>query len=170
MKKLFLYVFLAFVAFSTMSCSQNYSNGERIGFVTKFSQKGLIWKSWECEVNLTQTGMNTSSLFDCSLDNDQKGTDEYDKLVATLDSAAIYGWKVKMKYHEVFGWNWFQNRGETDYFISAVQVLDKTMVNNIKDITNPNRNRGGGDTTNATTVYIIVVDPKDIKDLTKYSR
>jgi len=86
-----------------MSCSENYSNGERIGFMTKFSSKGFWsnWKSWEGELNLTQTGMNTSSLFDFSLDNDQLNQNE--KLIKTLDSAAINGWKIKVKYHEVYG-------------------------------------------------------------------
>jgi hypothetical protein len=31
-------------------CGQNYSNGERVGIVTKLSKKGLIWDSWEGEM------------------------------------------------------------------------------------------------------------------------
>jgi hypothetical protein len=165
MKKIVFYLLLAFVAFSTMSCSENYSNGERIGFVTKFSEKGLMWKSWEGELNLTQTGMNTSSLFDFSIDNDRP--DEI--LIKTLDSAAVYGWKVKIKYHETFGWNWFSNRGETNYFAVNAEILDKTMVNNIKDITNPNKS-GNTNKRDTSVVYVIVIDPKDIKDLSKYKR
>lgn len=29
-----------------------YSEGERAGIVTKVSRKGVIWKTWECEMNL----------------------------------------------------------------------------------------------------------------------
>lgn len=31
-------------------CGQNYSYGERVGVVTKLSEKGLIFKSWEGEL------------------------------------------------------------------------------------------------------------------------
>lgn len=31
-------------------CGQNYSNGERVGVVTKLSEKGIIFKSWEGEM------------------------------------------------------------------------------------------------------------------------
>jgi len=70
MKKLFL---LAIASASLMltSCSENYSNGERIGVITQFSETGLIWKSWEGHLNVTQTGMNSSVPFDFSIDNDR---------------------------------------------------------------------------------------------------
>jgi hypothetical protein len=103
------------------SCSENYSNGERIGVITQFSETGLLFKSWEGHLNVTQTGMNSSVPFDFSVDRDKPEP----LVVATLDSAAQYGWKVKLIYHEVVGWNWFQNRGNTDHFITSVEVLDK---------------------------------------------
>lgn len=110
------------------SCSENYSNGERIGFLTKFSQRGLIWKSWEGELNLTQTGMNTSSLFPFSVDNDNPVSAEK---IALLDSAANQGWKIKIIYREVAGWNWFSNRGHTNHFCKDVIVLDRTPMANV---------------------------------------
>ena len=111
------------------SCTENYSNGERIGMITQFSKAGLVFKTHEGHLNLTQTGMNSSSTkpFDFSVDRDN----EDQSVVATLDSAATYGWKVKIKYHEVFGWNWFSNRGETDHFVSDIQVLDRNPIGHI---------------------------------------
>ena len=111
------------------SCTENYSNGERIGMITQFSKTGLVFKTHEGHLNLTQTGMNSSSTkpFDFSVDRDN----EDENVVATLDSAATYGWKVKIKYHEVFGWNWFNNRGETDHFVSDVLVLDRNPIGHI---------------------------------------
>ena len=47
---------------------------------------------------MAQTGMNSSTPFDFSIDNDN----EPDGLVKILDSAAQYGWKVKIIYHEKF--------------------------------------------------------------------
>lgn len=108
-------------ALMLQGCSENYSNGERVGYLTKFSQKGLIYKSWEGELNLTQTGMNTSSTFAFSIDNDN----EPPGLVATLDSALTYGWRIGLVYHETTGKNWFNNRGETNHFVTECKVLDR---------------------------------------------
>ena len=156
MKKLSIALFVTMLVLT--SCSENYSNGERIGFVNKFSQKGLFFKSWEGELNLTQTGMNSSSLFDFSIDNDKQ--DEL--VVKTLDSAAVNGWKVKLKYHETMGWNWFNNRGETNDFVTEVVVLDRNMVNNVKKLTN-----GGTSNTNSgksvDTIYVVIVDKSRLK-------
>jgi hypothetical protein len=101
--------------------TENYSNGERIGYLTKFSHKGRIYKSYEGELNLTQTGMNTSSLFEFSLDNDKDNT----QLIKTLDSAANNGLKIRLNYHQTLFKNWFKNRGETSYFVNSVVILNQ---------------------------------------------
>jgi hypothetical protein len=97
--------------------------------ITQFSKTGLMFKTHEGHLNLTQTGMNSSSAkpFDFSVDADS----EDPKIVATLDSAATYGWKVKIVYHETFGKNWFGTRGETNHFVSSVEVLDRNPVGSI---------------------------------------
>ena len=121
MKNLILILFCLILL---SSCSNNYSNGERIGTVNKLSKKGLIWESWEGHLNLTQTGMTSSAVgFDFSIDNDNEPVG----LVGTLDSAAEYGWKVKLVYHQVAGYNWFANRGSTDFFVKEVEVLDRNF-------------------------------------------
>ena len=142
-------VTLAILSVLTLvGCTENYSNGERIGFVTKFSERGLIWKSWEGELNLTQTGMNTSSLYEFSIDNDRQD----ENLVKTLDSAATRGWKVKICYHQVFLKNWFHNRGETNHFVESVDVLDRTPLSVFNG---PQRDTAnGGGTTD--TIYLVI--------------
>jgi hypothetical protein len=122
MKKI-LAVLLSLVLLT--SCSENYSNGERIGVVTQFSKTGVVWKSNEGHLNVTQTGMNSSVPFDFSIDNDN----ESEELIKKIDSAAQFGWKVKLVYHETFGKNWFNNRGETDHFVTDCQVLEKNFGN-----------------------------------------
>jgi len=107
------------------SCSENYSNGERIGVITQFSETGLVFKSWEGHLNVTQTGMNSSVPFDFSIDNDKP--DQF--IINMLDSAAQHGWKVKLVYHETAGKNWYKNRGETSHFITKVEVLEKNFGN-----------------------------------------
>ncbi|MEZ2446075.1 hypothetical protein AB6805_30375 [Chitinophaga sp. RCC_12] len=123
------YILLAAMCLLMTSCSENYSNGERIGLITQFSQTGVLWKSWEGHLNLTQTGMNSSSAapFDFSIDNDH----EDPLLLRMIDSAATLGWKVKLTYHETKGKNFFNNRGETNHFIVSCDVLDKNPVGNL---------------------------------------
>lgn len=132
------------------SCSENYSNGERIGVITQFSNTGILFKSWEGHLNATQTGMNSSVPFDFSIDNDNPDP----KVIATLDSAALYGWKVRLEYHEVMGFNWFQNRGETDYFVTEVEVLERDFGLNFENTSNS----GGG--TVIDTIYVVIDNTK----------
>lgn len=111
------------------SCTENYSNGERIGVITRFSEKGLIWKSWEGNLNITQTGMNTSGEpFMFSVDNNN----EDKELVSKIDSAANKGWKVKVVYHECMGKNITGSRGETNYFIDRLEVLDRSFTEKLQ--------------------------------------
>lgn len=112
------------------SCMENYSNGERVGTISKFAKSGLMFKSWEGELHVTQTGMNsTMNEFDFSMDNNN----ENPKTIATLDSAAKDGWKVRVVYHQCRNKNMTGSRGDSNYFIDSVQVMDRnfnTMFNN----------------------------------------
>ena len=152
------FLMLAVIATMLMtSCSENYSNGERIGLVTKFSEKGFWYKSWEGDLTITQTGMNqANSDFMFSLDNDRKDEEGYAKCKATLDSAAQFGWKVKVVYHEVLCKNWFSNRGETDYFVNRVEVLDR---NPLKSVFNGNSTSTSSGKV-IDTIYVVIV-PKE---------
>lgn len=154
--KLTVLVTLTAALFSMMlsSCSENYSNGERIGLVTQFSRTGIIWKSWEGELHVTQTGMNsTMNDFQFSIDNDNEDT----SIINQIDSAAQHGWKVKLTYHETFGKNWFNNRGETSRFITGIEILDKNMSIKAKF---------GGDSTTPVgriidTIYVVIDKSKN---------
>ena len=142
-------VLLAVVCIAFTGCKEYYSTGEKVGNLIEFTKKGVVWDSWEGRLNLTQTGMNTSGEpFSFSFDNDR--TDQ-DSLIQLLYSAQVEGWKIKIKYHEVWGWkNVFQNRGETDYFVDDVTVLDKDFANVSKRFANDERGRV------VDTVYVVV--------------
>jgi hypothetical protein len=151
--KMIKFFMLALVATMFLtSCTENYSNGERIGMITKFSQKGLVYSSWEGSLNTTQTGMNSAAPFEFSVDNDVNDP----KVISTLDSAATQGWKVKIKYHETWNKNWFKNRGETNYFVKEVEVLDKDPMGSVFG-GNSNKNTGGRV---IDTIYVVIV-PKE---------
>lgn len=117
------------IAISSSGCTESYSKGEVVGFITELNQTGIVWKSWEIAINPTQTGMNSSTIAFKSIDNDN----EPNGLVNTLNEAFLRGWKVKLIYHETFGKNWFNNRGNTDFFVTECIILDK---NPLKDIVN----------------------------------
>lgn len=130
MKKILLSLVFVSIALIFTSCTENYSNGERIGFITKFTKKGLIWDSWEGEMNVSQTGMTSNAAeFDFSFDNDLGDTQA--ELLKTVDSAVQYGWRVKVKYHETAGKNWLKNRGETSHFITGIEVLSRTPMKDV---------------------------------------
>lgn len=144
------------------SCSENYSNGERIGVITQFSKSGVIYKSHEGHLNVTQTGMNSSVPFDFSVDNDN----EPETVIATLDSAAEHGWKVKLVYHETRGWNWFDNRGETNHFVTDVEVLEKNFGNafNGKQLEKQIESKSEEKITGKTrdTIYVVIYRDKPV--------
>ena len=115
------------------SCKENYSNGEKVGNLIEFTQKGVIYDSWEGRLNMTQTGMNTSGEpFTFSFDNDRYDQDTTIKLMKQHQEE---GWKLKIRYHEVWGFkNVFYNRGETNYFVDGVTVLDKDFANPLRQL------------------------------------
>jgi hypothetical protein len=151
--RFFIVGIIIFLIFGAFSATENYSEGARIGFLTKFSHKGRYFKSWEGELNLTQTGMNTSSLFDFSIDNSK----EDKQLIETIDAAVNNGWKVKLKYHQTYFKNWFDNRGETNYFINSIEVLDKKGLGNNNSTINDRSGRV------IDTIYV-VIDKNELKN------
>ena len=64
---------------------------------------------------------------------------------------------MKLKYHEVWGFkNVFSNRGESDYFIDGVEVLDK-------DFANPLKQAGMRQGQVVDTIWV-VVDKQELKN------
>lgn len=114
----YLFLFLTILCFT--SCTENYSNGERIGYITKHSVKGVLFKTNEAHMNVTQTGMNSSEGFDFSIEEPQ--------VVTQINDASLKGYKVKVTYHELWGLNnFFHNRGETSYFVTQVENLGDSI-------------------------------------------
>ncbi len=159
MKRLLYLALVGVLVMMFTGCKENYSVGEKVGNLIEFTKKGVIWDSWEGRMNLTQTGMNTSGApFQFSFDNDRD--DQY-SLMQLLYQAQIEGWKVKLKYHEVWGLkNVFYNRGETDYFVDDVEVLDK-------DFANPLRHISGNQGRVVDTVWVVVDKAEMLKHMSK---
>lgn len=147
MRKLQLLALAVLLASTLTSCKEHYSDGEKVGTLIEFAKSGLIWDSWDGRLNLTQTGMNTAGEpFQFSFDNDREGQDS---LINLMQQAQVEGWKIKIKYHRVMGWNWFENRGRSDYFVDDVVVLDKNFANIMR------QQQGGGGRV-VDTVYVVI--------------
>ncbi len=163
MKKLVI-VLVASTTMLFSSCSENYSNGTRIGTVNKFSRSGLMCKSWEGHLNLTQTGMtSTNNDFDFSIDNDNEPVG----LAAIIDSAMNYGWKVELTYHETCGKNWFDNRGNTSHFITFCKIMDRNFSGNLNKI---RENMSGGNNNTITnndtsSAMFIIITAKKAREI-----
>lgn len=100
----------------------NYSEGYRSGLVSKFSNKGNIYKTHEGE--LVQGGLRTTRDFDgntgvsgnvwaFSVDNDNLS------VIKDIETAVEKGRPVRLKYHEV-RWNGFFIKPDTYYRIDKV--------------------------------------------------
>ena len=123
MKKLFglLMVMITMLVFS--SCS-DYSSGDRIGIITKFSNSGKVFKSYEGELkvapNIASQGMiGQYETFAFSIDNDRTV-----ECITPIDSIKLFaeqGIPVVVNYQQVAYLNWWGNRGNTDYFIKSIR-------------------------------------------------
>lgn len=98
-----------------------YSSGSRSGTITKFSQKGLIWSTWEGELDLHRlksTGgerpTTTSDVFHFSVSDPN--------IAAAVVSAEETGRRVTLKYDQYFMRGW--RHGATGYNVTAVVLSD----------------------------------------------
>ena len=155
MERLILYIFVTCIITLLSGCKENYSNGEKVGNLIEFTKKGVIWDSWEGRLNLTQTGMNTSGEpFSFSCDNDRN---DQGSLIRLMQKAQVEGWKIKIRYHEVWGFkNVLSNRGETDYFVDGVTVLDK-------DFANVSKRFASADHGHVIDTVYVVIDKNELK-------
>ena len=93
-------------------------------------------------------------------DNDN----EDEQLVKAIDSAANLGWKVKLTYHQTFGFNWFSNRGETNYFIDSLIILDRGFGSHSTNGVSKESNSGKI----IDTIYVVITpDNPDYKKFFK---
>jgi len=91
----------------------DYSDGERAGYVQKFSRKGWICKTWEGELALVNLPGAMPEIFRFSVRDDS---------VAKRIQLAV-GKRVTLTYEQHIGvpTNCF---GETEYFIVDIRVVD----------------------------------------------
>lgn len=97
-------------------CSR--SDGSRVGIVTKFSHKGIAWKTWEGEMNLG--GIRNDPTGEGTVANIWEFSVQDQEVVKVIDENL--GKKMRLDYHQnlvVRPWN-----GSTTYFVWKAQVVE----------------------------------------------
>lgn len=102
---------LVFAAYTWLALSISYSEGERAGYLQKFSKRGWVCKTWEGELLLTSMPGAIPEKFEFSVRDAQ---------VAEQMMAAT-GKRVRITYeqHKGVPTSCF---GETEYYAANVQV------------------------------------------------
>ncbi|TLV00077.1 hypothetical protein [Dyadobacter luticola] len=102
-----------------------YSEGKRGGFVTRLSNKGYLFKTYEGELRMgglyEGDGTMNSSQWVFSVSSKNKDG------IAKLEEAIKNGHRVSLTYEEKFftlPWN-----GDTKYFVTNVEVLEGIRSN-----------------------------------------
>lgn len=99
-------------------CSWTYSEGTRAGQLIKLSEKGVVFKTHEGELNLG--GLRTGNAND-GLEGNLWQFSVLDDIVIR-DLEAAEGKRVKLHYKERYkSMPW---QGETNYFITNIELID----------------------------------------------
>lgn len=84
-------------------CAPRYSEGDRVGVVTKLSYKGLIWKSWEGSMNQGGTKQVIDDKGNASLVPNAFDFNASDPaVIEKLKDAAKTGKRVELVYAQWF--------------------------------------------------------------------
>ena len=102
-----------FSLYAWAALSWTYSNGERAGYVQKFSKKGWICKTWEGELAIVSIPGTMAEKFYFTVRNDS---------IARLVNLTM-GKRVALVYHQHMGvpTTCF---GETQYFVVDVKAVE----------------------------------------------
>ena len=90
----------------------SYSDGDRVGYVQKFSRKGWICRTWEGELAMSPVPGATPQIFTFTVRDD----------VVAKQIASLEGKKIALHYKEKKGIP-SSCFGDTSYFISEVRPL-----------------------------------------------
>ena len=101
-----------------------YSDGTRVGSLTKLSRRGWVFKTQEGQLmvgGMTEgTGSLNSSMWEFSVDDDNK------TVISALETSQKTGQRVSLHYEEKFfqlPWN-----GDTKYFVTGVELVPTPMM------------------------------------------
>jgi hypothetical protein len=104
---------LGFVFYTWMALTWSFSKGERAGYITKFSSKGWVCKTWEGELTMALVPGTVPEKFQFSVRDD----------VLAQRITSSMGKRVSMTYeqHKGVPTNCF---GETEYFVTDIKAAE----------------------------------------------
>ena len=94
-----------------------YGEGDRVGQIVKLSDRGLIWKTWETGMGITQSGAYVQ-YWDFSIDSQNPNKE---KIIQDLRRAYNSGEIVKVHYVQRYGvlpW-----RADTTYLVQNIEFI-----------------------------------------------
>jgi hypothetical protein len=117
-KRSLLFIILVLVAIVCFLYFGKYDEGTRAGTIVRISKKGIIFKTYEGQLNLQTFGAVKGSspfveTFEFSVER------KNDHIVKELEDSSLTGERVNLRYYKryvAFPW-----RGKTKYFIIAVE-------------------------------------------------
>lgn len=103
----------------------DYIHGSRVGFIFKFGQRGLFWKTYQGEVNMggiqSSAGSAIANVWFFSLDNQKRRGENIDALVDKINGYLGAGQAVKITYYApFFSWPW---RSSCRYLVQDVEPI-----------------------------------------------
>ena len=104
---------VVFALYTWSALTWTYSQGERAGYVQKFSRKGWVCKTWEGELAMVNIPGSLTEKFQFTVRDDK---------IADYINASL-GKRVALSYDQHVGipTTCF---GETQYFVTAVRVVE----------------------------------------------
>jgi hypothetical protein len=108
-------IVVVFAGVAWFSLSYTYADGERAGYVQKFSRRGWVCKTWEGEMAMVTLPGTVSEKFLFTVHNDS---------VAQMLNANI-GKRVSVHY-EQHRWLPSSCFGDTEYFVTKATVTEPT--------------------------------------------
>ncbi|MEQ9300259.1 MAG: hypothetical protein RIF33_16925 [Cyclobacteriaceae bacterium] len=119
-KRLIVIIVLLIIAVFLFFNFANFSSGFRAGVPIKVSKKGIIFKTWEGEMNVGGLANSAEGAIPATWAFSIASDDE--QVREKLEEAATYGKRVKLMYNEKFvRFFW---KGDTKYFVYEVEVLN----------------------------------------------
>lgn len=109
---------LAAIGYTSFIYYGVYSEGVRAGTVIKLSKKGVMFKTWEGQLNIRSFGAvnsnnQLSEVFEFSIESDQEN------IIRMLQEVSLSGERINLHYIEryrILPW-----RGSTKYFVTKVE-------------------------------------------------
>lgn len=119
-RNLVIIVLLLLIGVFTLLYFGIYDEGVRAGNVVRVSKKGIIFKTYEGQLNLQSFGAlkgasTFAETFDFSVENDKT------EVIRELEAVALSGERVNLHYikrYNIFPW-----RGDTKYFVISVERI-----------------------------------------------